>query len=163
MISLSLLPPWVRWVALAAVVGGIAWLGWTVNGWRHAAAERDTAVQALDDYKAQVAARDSQHAAQISEAQQRAAQLAGDLESLQATYHELAIAAARAPLVQYREVPVDAEGRCRVPARTELYRLCHNAAWSGDAAALAACQTGAGDAAAGRAVPAAGLVRPRDP
>lgn len=158
-----LVPGWAKLAAVAAVVALLAGAGWIVNGWRHRAADADKAEQALADYQSAVSKRDRDHRQELAAERQRAEGLAADLASLTAIYTDLLGKIPKLPLVTRHDASPNPAGRCDVPVRSPRFRLCFNAAATGDAAALAACGTLPGDAAPGPAVPAAGLVRSRDP
>lgn len=158
-----LVPGWAKWAALAAVVALLVGAGWMVNGWRHRAAQADAAEQALADYQKAVSKRDTDHTRDLAAERQRAEGLAADLAALTTAYTDLLGRIPKLPLVTHHDAPPNPAGRCDVPIRTGVFRMCFNAAASGDAAAIAACGTDPGDAAAGAPVPAAGLVRPREP
>lgn len=55
-----IVPPWGKWLAVGLLIAAIAGVGWKVNGWRHAAAERQQAVDELAAYRQQIADRDAQ-------------------------------------------------------------------------------------------------------
>jgi hypothetical protein len=158
-----LVPGWVKWAALAAVIAVLVAASWTVNGWRHRAHDADTAEKALADYTAQVATRDSAHARDLAATQKHAEDLAKALTAVADAYAQAQAVVPNLPLVEHHDAPPNPAGRCDVPVRSPVFRMCHNAAWSGDSAALAACGANAGDAAGEHPLPPAGLVRPRDP
>jgi hypothetical protein len=158
-----LVPGWAKWAALAAAVLLLVGAGWKVNGWRHRAAEADAAEQALADYRTAVLKRDTKHARDLAATQKREADLARALTAVADMFARTQAAIPNLPLVTHHDAPPNPAGRCDVPVRSPVFRMCHNAAWTGDAAALAACGAYAGDGTSGGAVPAPGLVRPRVP
>ncbi len=158
-----LVPGWVKWAALAAVAALLVWVGWTVNGWRHRAAQADAAEKALADYRVAVSKRDTDHARDLAASQKREADLAHALTAVADAFSQTQAVIPNLPLVAHHDAPPNPQGRCDVPIRGTVFRLCHNAAASGDTAALAACRAYAGDGTPGSPVPAPGLVRPRQP
>lgn len=158
-----LVPPWAKWAGLAAIVLLLMGAGWKVNGWRHRAAEADAAERALADYRAAVTKRDTEHSRDLSATQKREADLARALTAVADMFAQTKAAIPNLPLVTHHDAPPNAVGRCDVPVRSPVYRVCYNAATTGDAAALAACAAYASDGTGRGAMPAAGLVRPRQP
>ena len=154
--------PW-RVAGIVAAAGGLLYFGWLINGWRHDAALLESERVSHEAYQLQVEARDKAAREQQAADQAAAAKVSADLTALRADAQKLREAAARAPLTTQVEVKPNAKGRCMVPVRSESYRVCRNAAWTGSAADLAACEASGGDATRPISVPAAGLVQPRQP
>jgi hypothetical protein len=148
-----------RWRLISA--GGLAvlllWAGWHV---RSRLAQADADSLALDQARQDMAemGRRIADAEAIGKADAAAATAyaarAADLER-QADQLRQAVFVA----VQRRNLVTEGTPDAPAPVLSRAFRLCWNAATSGDPAAAAACEAGSGDAAGGSAVPAAGLVR----
>jgi len=149
------IPPWLRWAALALALAGAFGAGWRVAAWRAEAAQLAAVKAARSAERAgwerEVAAAKRSQA----DAELRSAAALGDVADARAEVERLKAALARGPLIEFREVPVrEGETTVRVAARGARYRLCWNAGVSGAPADRAACEaSGVHDARPAAGVP----------
>lgn len=146
---------------------GLAALGllvWRVMDWRADAAELPKVRAEYAQYQSDVEAQRRRDREQAQKDADLAREASSDLAELRAERDRLLAAARTAPLVETREVARDTgQNTCPATVRTDAFRLCFNAAFAGDAAAIAACEArGMPDPAGRRAVPAAAVVQPGD-
>jgi hypothetical protein len=132
------------WLIVAAVTGVVSFAaGWSANGWRHDAAEKAAIAAAIDRTKAEYTTRDGAFAAD----QARDAATTAENAKLKQEILQQAVALQDAvrglELVRTTtKVIHDETGSHACPdiRRGTAYRVCINAALSGDAEALAACE-----------------------
>lgn len=149
------IPPWLRWAAVALALAGSFGAGWRVATWRADAAQLAavTAARAAERAGWERQVTDAKHAQ--ADAELRSAAALGDVADARAEVERLREAVARRPLIEYREVPVrEGETTVRVAARGARFRLCWNAGASGAPADRAACEaSGVSDARPAAGVP----------
>lgn len=132
---------WLVAIAAAAVVSFSA--GWWINGWRRDAAERAAISAAIERTTAAYASRDADHARLQQHDQQVTAENARLRQEIVLQAAALQDAVRGLELVKTTTTVIrDDTGthNCPDTRRSAAYRLCFNAALSGDAEAAAACE-----------------------
>jgi len=146
-------------VAVAAFVAGTAG-AWRVTSWAHQAGQTKALKAAYKRHEQQLADRDAAHTEDMWRTQGIVDSTLVAAAADQALVEQLREQLAGVALVESQEVP-SVEGKCTEYRRGARYRVCFNAALSGDAEAIAACGTDRVPASLpGQSLQATNLVEP---
>lgn len=137
--------PWlarVPWKLLGILIlcAALFAAGWNVRGWKEASAQRAAIVKALELEREAYATRDREHQEQIARDALILQEALEERDRLQAELARLQSATVALPLTRTETKVIHADCSCPDTRIAPSFRVCFNAAATGDAEAIAACE-----------------------